>query len=179
MPICFGKLVSRPCWQDVREWGFWLLWFSSSGLLALLHSVGKAHFEHVRETKIPREVTPPPPRFVVGVGGRYRCCDWQVRRFWGWVLERAVEWLGLDTSDNAICNTWCLALVYTLNCAIGCCSFGIVEKVCTINQRCLGQQCAFYGIAPSKCFVLIMLKQASAGQIRYVIPGILGERRGQ
>lgn len=33
--------------QDVREWLFWMLWFSSSGLLRLLETVGREHFEHV------------------------------------------------------------------------------------------------------------------------------------
>eukprot|EP00903_Cladosiphon_okamuranus_P018038 g16600.t1 len=33
--------------KDVREWLFWMLWFSSSGLLAVLQTVGREHFEHV------------------------------------------------------------------------------------------------------------------------------------
>lgn len=34
-------------YQDVREWLFWMLWFSSTGLLLLLNHVAKEHFEHV------------------------------------------------------------------------------------------------------------------------------------
>lgn len=33
--------------QDIREWGFWYMWFSATGLLQLWTNIGKQHFEHV------------------------------------------------------------------------------------------------------------------------------------
>ncbi|CAM9974996.1 unnamed protein product, partial [Ectocarpus sp. 4 AP-2014] len=50
----FVNVVLAP--EDVREWLLWLLWFSSTGLLKMLETVGKEHFEHVVEN----------PRFGVG-----------------------------------------------------------------------------------------------------------------
>ncbi|CAN0044561.1 unnamed protein product, partial [Ectocarpus fasciculatus] len=50
----FVNVVLAP--EDVREWLFWMLWFSSTGLLKMLETVGKGHFEHVVEN----------PRFGVG-----------------------------------------------------------------------------------------------------------------
>lgn len=54
----------------MREWSFWMLWYSTIGLLALLEKVGTEHFEHVRQgekggLRAPSSPIPPSPSLLL------------------------------------------------------------------------------------------------------------------
>lgn len=108
--LVFANVVLAP--QDLREWGFWYVWFSAAGLLRLWSNIGKQHFEH-QVVDNPRFGPLHTLRalslhaFVLYAGVQLALLGWSEFYYWGegtygQVLLSPLESLSTESTKNVV-----------------------------------------------------------------------------